>query len=543
MPKTAERKEIIDRFIEEILDGGSGKLLDDYCEKYPFLRGALEQKYELVKVLDEAFADVDLSGTEIGEYLIVDEIGRGGMGVVYLALQRSLNRYVALKVLPFALSSDSGAVNRFRSEARIVAKFNHPNIVPVHFMGEEKGLCYIAMALVTGISFDKVLQALRCAPASRRSAMMVREIISDHPDFMRLNVGSDETGEPESIHVARPPSLWVKPYHAFVLTLCAEIADALSYAHKNGICHGDLKPSNIMLTRGGVPMIVDFGLAKDMRSLKKSQSQDFLGTISYASPEHITKNIASPASEVWSLGVTMYEMLSLKSPFQAVDVARTIENILKKDPPLLRTAVKAFPKDAEAIVFKCMEKTPEARYHRVDLVKEDLSDFLLSKPVVAKPVGNLGRLTRWTKRNRVVSILTCALLLLLTIGSFLGFNSLVKDYIVQGQNYVNNGKYPEAVRSYEKALALLKVPLFSRNTEASALSGTGDAWAGSGQFKKAIAFYERALRIEADNAQAVEGIGDVYYDEGHYARAVAWYNRAIILSPGDSQKYYSRGRA
>jgi serine/threonine protein kinase/cytochrome c-type biogenesis protein CcmH/NrfG len=507
------------------------------------LKEALERKYRVLKTLEEAFTDNDLGGIEIGEYLIIEEIGRGGMGVVYLALQQSLRRYVALKVLPFGFSSDSVSIRRFRSEAQLIARFNHPNIVPVYSMGEEKGICYIAMALIPGLSLNKVLQGLRQLPVNKWSAGLVKDIINAHPDFIRLSVDNNRNDKIEPTIFASSRSVWDKPYPPFILTLCAEIADALSYAHSNGICHGDLKPSNIMLTYGGVPMIVDFGLAKDMQSIQSSRSEDFLGTIAYASPEHITRNIISPASEVWSLGVTMYEMFSPTPPFQSGNVGGTVDKILKIDPPLLRMCLKSLPKDAEAIVFKCLEKASENRYARAEQVKEDIDNFLLSKPILAKPVGKLGRLTKVVKRNRWISTLSCAFVIVLMISLFFALSSSIKQYVVEGDHYVTAGKYPEAIQSYESALKILDVPIFSRISKAAVLSGLGDAWAGMGQSEKAISSYKRALQNDVNNVQALAGMGDLYFVEGHYGEAVAWYNKAIILSPEDSDKYYNRGKA
>jgi serine/threonine protein kinase len=538
-----KEEEVIDSFMEQLLGGGNGLVLNDYCLKYPALRNVFEQKYNIVRALDEAFTDESLGGTEIGDYLIIREIGRGGMGVVYMALQQSLHRYVALKVLPFGFTSDGGAIKRFRREGQTIAKFNHPNIVPVYSMGEEKGNCYIAMALIQGLSLNKILLRLRQVPVNEWSAGLVRDIIYTHPDFTRLNVGADRTGKIEPIIFARDPSFWSQSYTTFALTLCAEIADALSYAHANGICHGDLKPSNIMLTHGGVPMIVDFGLAKDMRSLKDSQSLEFLGTIAYASPEQIEKNIVSPASEIWSLGVTMYEMLSLEQPFHSDNVAGTVEKILNREPPLLRVGMKGFPKDTQAIVFKCLEKAPQNRYAGAEMLEEDINNFLLSKPVIARPVGKLGRSMKRVKRNKVVSILICALVVLLMAGSFLAPNYLVKGYMDQGARYRDEGKFQESVDAYGRALKLLKVPLFSKNTEASALSGMGDTLEVKGDFQGAMSFYKRALQINPNYSPALAGIGDVYYEEGQYAEAVTWYSRAISLSPEDRDNYYERGQA
>jgi serine/threonine protein kinase len=542
--RTPQRKEeVINSFVDQLLDGGNGVLLSDYCNKYPLLKEALEQKYRIVRALEEAFTEEELAGTEIGEYLIVEEIGRGGMGVVYLALQQSLRRYVALKVLPFGFTLDSGLIKRFHTEAQIIARFNHPNIVPVYSTGQEKGIYYIAMALIPGLSLNKVLEGLKHFPADKWTAATVRDIIHTHPDFIRLNVSTDKIGRPDSIIFVRDSSFWGQAYHSFVLTLCAEIADALSYAHRNGVCHGDLKPSNIMLSYGGVPMIVDFGLAKDIHSFRSTQSQDFLGTLAYASPEHVRKNVISPKSDIWSLGVTMYEMLSLNQPFRSSNVAGTIEKILKTDPPLLRVGANRFPKDVEAIVFKCLGKALEIRYDQAELLKEDINNFLYSKPVMARPVGKLGRSLKWIKRNRLVSMLFGVLMILLIIGLYAVLNSSIKESVAEGSRYIDEGKNLEALKSYERALKLLNIPLFSKKTKADVLTGMGDAWSGMGEYEKAITSYERALQIDANYVSALAGMGDVYFEKGLYEKTIEIYDKVLRLSPGHRNSYYQRGKA
>jgi serine/threonine protein kinase/Tfp pilus assembly protein PilF len=536
-------EEVINAFVDQLLAGGDGALLRDYCNEYPLLKESLEQKYRVVRALEEAFTEEDLAGTEIGEYLIIEEIGRGGMGVVYLALQQSLSRYVALKVLPLSFAMDAGSIKRFRSEAQVIARFNHPNIVPVYSMGKEKGIYYIAMALIPGISLNKVLDDLRHLPSDTWTATTVKDIIFTHPDFTRLNIGVDKTGKPDSIIVVRDPSFWNQPYPSFVLTLCSEIADALSYAHRNSVCHGDLKPSNIMLSCGGVPMIVDFGLAKDMRSLKVIQSEDFLGTVAYASPEQVEKNLISPKSDIWSLGVTMYEMLSLTQPFRSGDVAATIEKIIKTDPPLLRACNERLPKDTEAIVFKCLEKPSENRYDRAELLKEDINNFLRSKPIKARPVGKIGRLLKWIKRNRLVSMLFGVLVILLITGLYAFLNSSIKESLVVGSDYIDEGKNLEAIKSYERALKLLNVPIFSKKTKAEVLTGMGDAWSGMGNYEKAINSYERALQIDNNDVSALSELGDVYFETGKYEKTIELYDKVLRLSPGHRDSYYQRGKA
>ncbi len=345
--------------------------------------------------LDEAFREDGLAGTIIGDFMVCEEIGRGGMGVVYLALQESLDRYVALKVLPSWLAAGGESIRGMQTEARMIARFNHPNIVPIFSTGSDKGVYYIAMALIPGLPLSRVIEALRSLPADQVKPTSVRDIMLSHPNLTRIRPADDGCDQQGSIMVARDPSFWDQPYPDFVLSLCSEIADALGYAHKLGVCHGDLKPSNIMLTCGGIPMIVDFGLARDLRTLASVQSKDFLGTLAYASPEHLSGNAIGEASDIWSLGVTMYEMITLRQPFRIDDVAGTLDRIAKMEPSPMRSARVRVSKDAEAVVARCLEKEPRRRYSDAGRLKEDIDNVLASRPVTTRPIGRPGRLLRW----------------------------------------------------------------------------------------------------------------------------------------------------
>jgi serine/threonine protein kinase len=537
------QEDVVNSFVEELLDAGDGVVLQAYCDKHPLFKDALVRKFHVIKTVHEAFNEEGLAGTEVGDHLILEEIGRGGMGVVYLALQRSLRRYVALKVLPFSLTLDSSSIKRFQTEAQLIARFNHPNIVPVFSTGEEKGVYYITTALIPGLSFTKILEALRRVPKDALTSATVREIVQTHPDALRFYIDATRTSDPNAITIARNPSFWNQPYVNFVLTLFAEIADALGYAHKNQVCHGDLKPSNIMLTRGGVPMIVDFGLAQDMRSLTSIQSQNFAGTVAYASPELIESNVVNPTSDIWALGVTMYEMLTLRQPFQADDVASTVEKILKIEPSLIRTGIKGFSKDAEAIIFKCLEKVPEKRYRTAELVGKDIDSFLSARPVIARPVGSLGRAIKWTKRNSLVFLLSSVLALSLVITFLVSYNYAIKKSIGEGLQYYDEGKYSEALKSYDRALNRLQWMPMRAKSKTDIFSKMADAWSGKGEYEKAIGLYGAALRLDPDFIPALSGSGDVYFERGSYEKTISLYSKALALSPLDRNSYYQRGRA
>jgi serine/threonine protein kinase len=533
--------EIIDGFIEELLDGGDRSTLEEYCGRYPSMRRALEGKFECVRALEEGFKEDNLAGAEIEDYLIVEEIGRGGMGVVYLALQKSLDRYVAFKVLPMGMMPDAREISRFRNEARAASRLSHPNIVPIFSTGEEKGMYYIAMELIQGVPLSRVLEKLKAAGREPRTASEVRDIIEESEDLPRIcrAFGTDAPMRAPG----RDPSLWDRPYLAFVLSLCSDVSDGLAYAHRNGVCHGDLKPSNIMLSSGGVPMIVDFGLARDVRSLVSIRSQDFLGTLAYASPEHLARNVVNQKSDIWSLGVTMYEMITLRQPFRTDDVAGTIGRISKTDPPPMRARSGRVPKDAEAIVARCLEKGPERRYSDAQGLKDDIDRLLAGRPVKARPIGKLARQLKRARRNPVISLLGAALLVLGLITPWLAVNSAIQKWVSMGTRYYDEGRYSEALRSYGVAWNRLEWIPFADKTRAEVLCDLGNGWSGKGEYEKAIHSYESALKIDPAMVSALIGLGDVYFEIGTYEKSVSCYDRVLLLSPADRNTYYQRGRA
>ena len=533
--------EIIGSFIEELLEGGDRSTLEEYCGRYPSMRRALEGKFECVRVLEEGFGEDNLAGTEINDYLVVEEIGRGGMGVVYLALQKSLDRYVALKVLPMGMIPDAREIARFRNEARAASRLSHPNIVPIFSTGEEKGMYYIAMELIRGIPLSRVLEGLRSTGPEPRTASEVRGIIEACVDLPRLSqtFGTDA----REAAGGRNPTPWDQPYLTFVLSLCSDVSDALAYAHRNGVCHGDLKPSNIMLSSDGVPMIVDFGLARDVRSLVSIRSQDFLGTLAYASPEHLARNVVDEKSDIWSLGVTMYEMITLRQPFRTGDVAGTIQKIAKIDPLPMRALSGRVPRDAEAIVARCLEKEPERRYHDAQGLKEDIERLLAGRPVGARPIGRMARQLRRARRNPVVSLLCAALVVFALTTPWLMVNSAIQKSLSMGTQYYDEGRYSEALQSYSMAWNRLKWIPFAERLKADALCDLGNAWSGKGNYEKAIHFYEAALKIDPATVSALIGLGDVYFEIGAYDKTVSLYDKVLLLSPTDRNSYYQRGRA
>jgi serine/threonine protein kinase len=515
---------------------------EDIERFYPSSEDKLQQRVRIEKLIEEGLKDEVWSGRRIGEYIIVEEIGRGGMGIVLLTIQTSLNRYVALKILPFGFSIDDKSVVRFQNEAKIIAKFNHPNIVPIFSSGEEEGVYYIAMAFIPGLSLNKVIESLKHFSLHEIRASSIRNTILMHPDFMHFNLDLKNSGLDESIMSQRDPSFWDNSYLSFILTIFHEVADALSYAHRNDIYHGDLKPSNIILTPEGIPMIADFGLAKDMKAIATTRSNEFAGTIGYASPEQIRDNTIDEKSDIWSLGVTLYELINFNHPFGGKTISETIDKILNSEPPSLRKQDKKIPKEVEAIIFKCLEKNPKKRYSSMTMLREDLNNFLESKPIKARPVGIMNRTYKWVKRHPLISLLTFGLLLTLMIASSLFLNKRINDYIGTGYTLYDKGDYNGALYSYNEALNILEQIPFSENRQKEVFYKLGDVWLGKGEHKKAISYYKRAIEIDPEYSQAIAGLGDAYFELGVFDKAVIYYKLAIKLSPDDRYNYYKLGK-
>lgn len=299
-----------------------------------------------------------------GDFRIVGEIGRGGMGVVYEAVQRSLGRRVALKVLAQPLVMRPDLVARFRREGELLGRLNHPHIVPVYEAGFFDEVPYHAMECVDGCSLADALAALEPRRDGGSIARAVRSCLGEADAGERL-VGRS--------HVEAAVRL--------VLT----VAEALSAAHDEGILHRDVKPANVLLRRDGTVLLSDFGLARDMSDPHLSRSGDFLGTPHYVSPEQAAGEVTVDArSDVFSLAVVLYETLLGARPFEAESTNAVLERVRHHDPVLLRGRAKELPADLVAVLDKAMRKQPAARYESMAAFAADLRRFLDLQPVRAR---------------------------------------------------------------------------------------------------------------------------------------------------------------
>jgi len=342
-------------------------------------------------------------GSIIDGYRIKRQIGRGGMGVVYEAEQISLGRTVALKVMPPASVRNERAMERFRGEATAIARLSHPRIVAVHGFNVTGGVAYLAMEFVEGLDMAEVVDRLRTARTHGRRFVRISgpDLEQDITEWARgRKLMGTVPGDPR---IRSGIVIDLRNPFPMMAALIADIADALRHAHSNGVIHRDLKPSNLLLDREGRLKLSDFGLAKDMDAASVTETGDFVGSPAYVSPEQASTRRAGvdARTDIYSLGVTFYEMLTLHQPFAGKNVAVVLRNIITGDPPAPSKVNPRIPADLETIVLKAIERDPVKRYQSAEELGDDLRRFLNFEPISARPLGRAAQAWRTVRRNRV----------------------------------------------------------------------------------------------------------------------------------------------
>src|SRR5207249_2417733 len=303
---------------------------------------------------------------ELGDYELLEEIGRGGQGVVFRARQKNLNRIVALKVISLGQWANKAHLKRFRLEAEAAARLEHHGIIPIHEVGEGDGSCYFSMKFIEGGQLDEVV---------KQSPMSVRRAAE----------------------------------------LIAKVARTVSYAHEHGILHRDIKPGNILLDAKGEPHLTDFGLARLVESESSvTQTLDVLGTPSYMAPEQALGNNAavSSATDVYGLGAVLYQLLTGHPPFAGGTTYETIKLLEDTEPRPPRLLNPKVDRDLSTICLKCLEKDPKRRYASALALAEDLNRWLKYEPIQARHSGVFARGKKWVRRNPTSAVLAASLMAL-----------------------------------------------------------------------------------------------------------------------------------
>jgi serine/threonine protein kinase/tetratricopeptide (TPR) repeat protein len=383
---------------------GERPSVEEYVERYPQWADEIRAVLPAVVMMErlkprpsgtlsvpEPAANNDVVPRQVGEYRIVREIGRGGMGVVYEAEQEALGRRVAIKVLPGSVLANALSRKRFRREAQAAARLHHTNIVPVFGVGECDGQCFYVMQLIVGRGLDQVISTKQCLAA-------------------------DAEGD------------WCRT----VARIGTEVADALACAHAQGILHRDIKPSNLLLDERGSVWVTDFGVAKLVEEVSLTGSSDLVGTLKYMPPERF-RGQSDTRGDIYSLGVTLYELLTLRSAFPDTTPHHLIHLVTHESPVPPRQLNPATPRDLETIVLKAAARFPSHRYHTPEELAADLRRFLDDRPILAKRTGPSDRAWRWCRRNPALAAATAVALLLMVAVTLVSVIGYVQTAAARGQ--------------------------------------------------------------------------------------------------------------
>ncbi len=434
---TADQQERLTQVLDEFLrrlEAGEKPNSDELAAAHPDLAEHLRRYIESLRSLQDAAGGFGMpidfanarDGQRLGDFRLIREIGRGGMAVVYEASQVSIGRLVALKVLPIAAMLDGKQLARFRNEALALGQLEHPHIVPIYAVGEDRGTHFFAMRLIEGIALDGVIDALgdrKFVPEPTSSAAVaLAQLSTRHP-------------------------LWFQQ----VARLVVPIAKALHAAHELGIVHRDIKPSNLLIDRGGKPWVADFGLARWQTETALTRTGEIVGTVRYMSPEQ-ARGGSVPVdhrTDVYSLGITLYELVTLHRAFDRADGPHLLAQIQNEGPPPPHRFTPDIPAALENVILKAIAPSRDDRYATAQEFADDLERFLAGKRTVARSVTLSERFGKFIRRRRQAAISVAAGMVLLTVAS------LVATGLIYQEKIKKDAALADSNRNYQKVREVL----------------------------------------------------------------------------------------
>ncbi len=466
---------------------GERPSLQEYVDRHPELADDIREFFpamaEMEQVKDEGRETQERRAASplpplacLGDFRIIREIGRGGMGVVYEAEQVSLGRHIALKVLPQKILVDPRTKRRFQHEAKAAGKLHHTNIVPVFGVGEHDGLPYYVMQFIPGLGLDEVLAELKRLSAGKPSDGSAGPLRSADVRLCRRDVSAadiacslmtgrfapatEEGAQPAAVSAtvaadapadqstetpfpgrlqdtlssssvvlpgsARRPGQKPATYWQSIARIGVQVAGALEYAHRQGIWHRDVKPSNLLLDTGGTVWVTDFGLAKAVDQENLTHTGDVLGTLRYMPPEAFEYR-TDARSDVYSLGLTLYELLAFRPAFDERDRSRLIKQVTTAQATPLAKLNPQVPRDLETIVHKAIDREPSRRYQTAAELAADLQHFIDDEPISARRVGATGRLARWWRRNPALATTVATAVVAVAVVAGIGLHQVLQE--------------------------------------------------------------------------------------------------------------------
>jgi len=440
-----------------------------------------------------------VEGRPLGDFQLLREIGRGGMGVVYEAIQLSLERRVAVKVLPLAAALDSRHLQRFKHEAHAAAQLHHTNIVPVYAVGCERAVHFYAMQFIEGQSLADVISVLRrqagresdqpvasvsLKPIARQRETALSQTDSTQP--LSAMGSSQKTAPGDQAHVPKTVggATGIEPAESLgmlriskgcgfartVASLGLQAADALDYAHRMGVVHRDIKPANLLLDVRGNLWVADFGLAQLYEDNGLTQTGDLVGTLRYMSPEQASGRavVLDQRTDIYSLAITLYELVTLERALVGTTREQLLYQISSTDPAPVRSIDRTIPSELEVIIAKAAAKDPAERYPTARALADDLKRFLADEPILARPPTVWDKVVKWTRRHRALALFAVAMLSLTAVGLAITTLLIAREqektrtaYVLERDNAIEANK--QSVRAQTNfALARQEVDFLTR---------------------------------------------------------------------------------
>ena len=543
---------------------GEKPSIREYTNQHPDLAERIGKLFPTLVLMEElspkqetcdgypVFPETSLPA-QLGDFRILDEIGRGGMGIVYRAQQVSLGREVALKVLSGPLSRNAQSLERFQLEARSAGRLHHPNIVPVFEVGHVDDTHYYAMQLIRGQGLDQVLEKLRkggsfeeaetdpVASALKASTIELNPVSAPPGTESLLSCDRLPNGKVPSTEIPNdsnspgqlPTGSAVhriqRDHYRRVAEIGYQLAESIAFAHEQGILHRDVKPSNLLLDQSGHVWVTDFGLAKALESANVigadlTNTGDVVGTIRYMAPERF-RGWSDPRSDVYGMGITLYELLTLRTAFESQDRLALMEKVRSTDPVRPCSIDRRIPRDLETIVLKAIEKEPGARYESAREMALDLRRFLDNRAIRARRTSSIEKTGQWLRRNPVVATLSVTLFVVL-IGAWL----TTLFFWQRAASSAASARLHLAAEQRNLDLAVSAVDQFCTKVSKDARLNEHDLRPlRQDLLKTAVDFHEQLIQLRDDTGIARIDLARAYHNLAHLTAEIDAQDRAVEL--------------